>query len=151
MATVVEGDQTTFVGYLMPNPILYIREAYDKFPDFFRIGTFIESTHTFSIATTPRYRRGKTPFPGFFHFTLYTYLILLSVKQGGIRYHFKSLLYDVTWDWTQVSRTIGKHSTHQTNELVGQFKCQNSSISNNPILHEYDFVDTQLNVKTFNF
>ena len=40
------------------------------------------------------------------------YLILLSVKQGGIKYHFSSLWYDTTWDWTQVSRTIGEHSTH---------------------------------------
>ena len=31
---------------------------------------------------------GATPFPGLLHFTLDTYLILLSVKQGGIKYHF---------------------------------------------------------------
>ena len=31
---------------------------------------------------------GVTPFPGLLHFTLDTYLILLSVKQGGIKYHF---------------------------------------------------------------
>ena len=30
---------------------------------------------------------GVTPFPGSFHFTLDTYLIMLSVKQGGIKYH----------------------------------------------------------------
>ena len=36
------------------------------------------------------------------------YLILLSVKQGGIKYHFWSLWYDVTKDWTQISRTIGE-------------------------------------------
>ena len=30
-----------------------------------------------------------TPFPGLLHFTHDTYLILLSVKQGGIKYHFK--------------------------------------------------------------
>ena len=42
----------------------------------------------FSIATTPRCREGATPFPGLLHFTLDTYLILLSVKQGGIKYHF---------------------------------------------------------------
>ena len=41
---------------------------------------------------------GTTPFPGLFHFTLDTYLILLSVKQGGIKYHFKNLWYDATWD-----------------------------------------------------
>ena len=39
---------------------------------------------------------------------------MLSVKQGGIKYHFLSLWYDLTWDWTQVSRTIGEHSnSHQ--------------------------------------
>ena len=29
-----------------------------------------------------------TPFPGLLHFTLEPYLIMLSVKQGGIKYHF---------------------------------------------------------------
>ena len=53
---------------------------------------------------------GATPFPGLLHFTLDPYLILLSVKQGGIQYHFLSLWYDSTWDWTQVSRAIGEHS-----------------------------------------
>ena len=37
---------------------------------------------------------GATPFPGLLHFTLDPYLILLSVKQGGIKYHFLSLSYD---------------------------------------------------------
>ena len=36
---------------------------------------------------------------------------MLSVKQGGIKYHFLSLWYDSTWDWTSVSQTIGEHST----------------------------------------
>ena len=31
---------------------------------------------------------GATPFPGLLHFTLEPYLIMLSVKQGGIKYHF---------------------------------------------------------------
>ena len=53
-----------------------------------------------------------TPFPGWLHFTLDPYLIMLSVKQGGINYHFLSLWYVSTWDWTPVSRTIGEHSTH---------------------------------------
>ena len=43
----------------------------------------------FSISITPRCRGGRTPFPELLHFTLDTYLILLSVKQGGIKYHFK--------------------------------------------------------------
>ena len=46
----------------------------------------------------PKCREGPTPFPGLLPFTLDTYLILLSVKQVGIKYNFKSLWYDVTWD-----------------------------------------------------
>ena len=61
----------------------------------------------FSIATTPRV--GATPLPGLPHFTLDPYLIMLSVKQGGIKYHFLSLWYDSTLDLT---RSMGKHSTH---------------------------------------
>ena len=38
----------------------------------------------FSIATTPRCRGGRYTFPGLLHFILDTYLISLSVKQGGI-------------------------------------------------------------------
>ena len=41
---------------------------------------------------------GTTPFLGFLHFTLDMYLIMLSVRQGGIKYHFLSLWYDSTWD-----------------------------------------------------
>ena len=67
----------------------------------------------FSIATTPScVGEGATPFPGFLHFTLDPYFIMLSVKQGGIKYQFLSLWYDLTWDWTPVSQTIGKHFTH---------------------------------------
>ena len=34
---------------------------------------------------------GATPFPGLLHFTLDPYLIMLSVKQGSIKYHFLSM------------------------------------------------------------
>ena len=37
---------------------------------------------------------------------------MLSVKQGGIKYHFLSLWYDSTRDWTQVSRAIGEQSNY---------------------------------------
>ena len=57
----------------------------------------------FSLATTPICWEGATPIPGLPHFTLDTYLIMLSVKQGGIKYNFLSLWYDSTWDWTPVS------------------------------------------------
>ena len=70
---------------------------------------------TFSIATTLRCRGGRYSFPGWLHFTLDLYLIMLSVKQGGIKYHFLSLWYDSTWDWTQVSRAIGEHSNRLAN------------------------------------
>ena len=38
------------------------------------------------------------PLPGLLHFTLDPYLIMLRVKQGGIKYHFLSLWYDSAWD-----------------------------------------------------
>ena len=40
---------------------------------------------------------------------------MLSVKQGGIRYHFLSLWYDSTLDWIQVFRAIEEHSNHYAN------------------------------------
>ena len=43
---------------------------------------------SFSVTTTPMCREGETPFAGLLHFTLDTYLIMLSVKQEGIKYHF---------------------------------------------------------------
>ena len=42
----------------------------------------------FSIATTPWCMGGRYSFPRLLHFTLDPYLIMLSVKQGGIKYHF---------------------------------------------------------------
>ena len=64
--------------------------------------TFVEGDPKalFSIATTPRCRGGEgaTPSSGLLHFTLDPYLIMLSVKQGGIKYCFLSLWYDLTWD-----------------------------------------------------
>ena len=54
------------------------------------LATIVESDlkSLFSRATTPGCGGGATPFPGLLHFTLDTYLIMLSVKQGGIKYHF---------------------------------------------------------------
>ena len=69
----------------------------------------------FSIATTSSVGEGATPFPELLHFTLDTYLIMLSVKQGVIKYRYLSLCYDATWDWTLVSRVIGELSTHLAN------------------------------------
>ena len=66
----------------------------------------------FSMVTTLRYIEvGATPFPGLLHFILDMYHIILSVKQGGIKFYF-CVLGTTTWDLTQVSRAIGEHSTH---------------------------------------
>ena len=35
---------------------------------------------------------------------------MLSIKQDSIKYNFLSLWYNSTWDWTQFSRAIDKHS-----------------------------------------
>ena len=58
---------------------------------------------------------GVTPYAGLLHFTLYMYLIMLSVKQGSIKYHFLRLWYDSSWDRTQVSRAVGEHTNHYAN------------------------------------
>ena len=91
-----------------------------------RLATIVEGNPKapFSIAPTGE---GTTPFPGLLHFTLDPYLIILSVKQGGIKYHFLSLWYDSTWDWTQVSRAIGKHSNHYTNVRIKQLVLHENS------------------------
>ena len=64
-----------------------------------------------SIATTTMCREGTTPFPRLLHFTLDTYLIMLRVKERGIKYYFFSLWYESTLDWIPVSQAIGEHST----------------------------------------
>ena len=66
----------------------------------------------FSIATTPRCRGGCYSFPWIAPLYIDPYLIMLNVKQGKIRYHFLSLWYDSTWEWTQVSRATGEHFNH---------------------------------------
>ena len=48
------------------------------------------------------------------------YLIMLSAKKEGIKYHFLSFCYDLTWDRTSISQTISKHFTHKANEPVKQ-------------------------------
>ena len=57
-----------------------------------------DSKVPFSITVHQGVGKGTTPFPGLLHFTFDTYLIMLSVKQGDIKYHFLSLWYDLTLD-----------------------------------------------------
>ena len=37
---------------------------------------------------------------------------MLSAKQGGIKYHFFSLWYESTKDWTPISWTIAEYFTY---------------------------------------
>ena len=69
----------------------------------------------YSTDTTQKCRGGRYSIPWIAPLALDPYLIMLSVKQGGIKYHFLSLWYDLTWDWTPVSKTIGEHSIHEAN------------------------------------
>ena len=91
-----------------------------------KLATIVEGNPKapFSIATTPMCRGGRYSFPGLLYFILDPYLIMLSVKQGGIKYHFLSLWYDSTWDWTQVSRAIGEHSNPKANHLLLRHETQ---------------------------
>ena len=63
---------------------------------------------------------GRAPlfFLGLLHFTFDLYLIMLSTKQGDIKYNFLSLWYNLIWDWTPVSWTTGEHSNHYANGPV---------------------------------
>ena len=63
-----------------------------------KLATIVEGNPKapFLIATTPRCKGGRYFFPGLLYFTLDLYLIMLSVKQGDIKYHFLSLWYDST-------------------------------------------------------
>ena len=69
-----------------------------------------DSKAPFSIATRPWYKGGRYFFLWIGPLTLYTYLIMLSVKQWGIKYHFFRLWYNSAWDWTLASQVIGEHS-----------------------------------------
>ena len=60
----------------------------------------------FSITTTPKRWIGRHFFLWSTPFTLDPYLIMLKVKEGGIKYHSLSLWYDL--NWTPVPRTMGK-------------------------------------------
>ena len=43
---------------------------------------------------------------------------MMIVKQSGIMYHFLSLWYDSTWNWTPISRTIDEHYNIMTFTII---------------------------------
>ena len=55
---------------------------------------------------------------------------MLSVKQGGINYHFLSLWYDLTWDRTQVSQTTDTSNNYFKYKYFTQFCGFNIFLSN---------------------
>ena len=81
---------------------------------------------------------------------------MLSVKQGGIKYHFLSLWYDSTWDWTQVSRVfVYTFSCKSFETSLSTFFTQLNGfkyyyVTKNSIKHQ-SFVYIQLNDQTFLF
>ena len=74
----------------------------------------------FSIATTLRCREGTTPFPWLLKFTLDPYLIMLSVKQGGIKYYFfESLVWLLGIEpWTLVNTNCKANGPNRKNIKV---------------------------------
>ena len=89
-----------------------------------------DSKAPFSIATTPMCMGECYSFPTIAQLYLDTYLIILSIKQGGIKYHFLSFRYDSIWDWTAVPRGISEHSTTTP---MGRY-AQNNDIRTNLII-----------------
>ena len=66
----------------------------------------------FLTATISKCSRDHYPLLWIAPLTLVMYLIMLSVKQGGIKPHFLNLWYDSNWDRTPVFQAIGEHTTH---------------------------------------
>ena len=69
--------------------------------------------HVFSGGKSLLHEVEHYSFPWIVPLTLDPYLIMLGVKQGGIKYHFKSLWHNSTRDWILFSRAIGEHSTNK--------------------------------------
>ena len=79
-----------------PGIIKISQSSHKMYSNKVKLATLVEGNPKapFSIATTPMCRGGHYSFPGLLYFTLDPYLIMLSAKQGGIKYHFLSLWYD---------------------------------------------------------
>ena len=65
-----------------------------------KLATLVESDPQvpFSIATKSSGRGGRYFSPWIASLIIDPYLIMLSIKQGVIKYHFLGLWYDSTWD-----------------------------------------------------
>ena len=77
-----------------------------------KVGNIVEGDPRapFSIATTLRCRLGRYSIPWIAPLYPWSLPIVLSAKKGSIKYHLLHLWYDLTWDWTPVSWTIGEYT-----------------------------------------
>ena len=100
--------------WTFPLKIIFYLSAYVwlKFSLFISVKLATDLKAPFSIATTSRCKGEHYSFPWITPLTFDSYLIRLSIKQGGIKSHFWVFWYDLTWDWTLVSLAIGEHSIH---------------------------------------
>ena len=72
----------------------------------------------FSIATTPRCRERRYSFSWIA--PPYPWYVPYNVS---VKYHFLSLWYDSTWDWTPICGALGEHSTHWVlNSIIKSFE-----------------------------
>ena len=156
---------STIVGHLMPNPfytykkmiakhilkmtILNKRKLVFLLSQISKLATIVEGDPKtpFSIATTPRCRRGYYTIS--WVASLYTCSSPYSAECLARRHQvpFLSLWYDSTLDWTLVSRILGEHSTNYANKFqtlqfthlfksifwFTQLNVKNSTISNNSV------------------
>ena len=74
-------------------------------------------------------REGTTPFPGLLHFTLDPYLLMLSVKQGGIKYHFLSLWYELFMKRFNMPKSVPNSKIFQYLSNTASFHFHKSVIS----------------------
>ena len=71
-----------------------------------------------SIATKPRCKGGHYYWPWITPLTLDLYLIMLSVKQGGIKHHFLSPRYDLGLNPDNGIPNLKKYPSNQSNLLI---------------------------------
>ena len=85
-----------------------------------RLVTLVEGDlkASLSIATSLRCRGGRYSIPRIVPLYSWSLTCNAEYKLRRHKYHFLSLWYDPTLDWTAVSRTIGEHSIHMANGLV---------------------------------
>ena len=80
-----------FVHLILQDRFLFVHLPFRKV----KLVTEVEGDpkSLFWLATAPRCRGGYYSFPWIAPFTLDQYLMILSIKQGGIKYLFESLLW----------------------------------------------------------